>query len=107
MEKDMTKNIRHMVSNLHPGQLVWTVDRDCMAIREHVFISSCPLAPGSADSAIILSAMPVGLHNYDELINYHLSQCEDGYETYLTVVYPEDIYLRQEDAEAALPAEDN
>ncbi len=96
------KKLQQMVANLHPGQSVWTVDDCGLSVHEYVFLASCPRYPGSPDSALILSSMPLDLRTYEQLVDYHLHECAYNGETYMTVVAPEQIYLDENDAYAVI-----
>ena len=98
---DNTEKLRKMVAALRPGQSVWTLDDTGFEIREYIFMASCPLYPGSPDSALIVSGLPFDVRTYEALIRYHLHECEYGDETYVRVLFPDNIFIDQDDAYAA------
>ena len=98
--------LRQMVAQLRPGQLVWTLDETGYEIREYIFMASCPLYPDSPDSALIVSGMPCDIYTYESLVDYHLHQCSYGDETYVRVILPDYIFTDEDEAYGATIRED-
>ena len=85
-----------------PGGEVWIVERDedgnACEVSGYVFLAEV------AD-AVILTPYVNDLEDLDDLLDYHIEETRNNYDTDLVVCHAYDCYNSQEAAEAALKAE--
>lgn len=97
--------IEKRLEGIAPGTPIWVVIRDTTdhqpyKVAEYIYLARC-------QDALILSMLPVDCHTIDSLIDYHLGECEGGYETYLMMIRTSDCYKDEEDARMQLPQDED
>lgn len=87
---------------LTPGEEVWVVERDeggnACEYSGYVFLAE-------AAGAVILTAYINDLEDLEELLEYHIEQTAEDYDTHLAVFPTSDCYTSREEARAALEQE--
>ena len=86
-----------MEKNFEMGQEVWIVEREC---GEAVDVS-CVLFLAKSKGCIIASAW-INDYDFDEIINYHIEETADNFDTDLKVYPIDDCFNTRKEAEQAL-----
>lgn len=99
-----TTEIEKRLEGIVPGTPIWVVIRDGADhqpydVREYIYMARC-------EHSLILSMLPVDCQTIDSLIDYHIGECEGGYETYLMVMNVYDCYTSEDDARMQLPPDE-
>ena len=91
-----------MEKNFEMGQDVWIVEREC---GEAVDVY-CVLFLAKSKGCIIASAW-INDYDFDEIINYHIEETADNFDTDLKVYPIDDCFNTREEAEQALRTPQN
>ena len=86
-----------------PGQPVWVVERNedgcSINVAGYMFLASTA-------NVVILTPFVMGLETLDEILDYHIQETAENYDTDLVVFPQNDCYHTREGAEAARGEED-
>lgn len=91
-----------MEKNFEMGQEVWIVERE---YGEAIDVS-CVLFLAKSKGCIIASAW-INDYDFDEIINYHIEETADNFDTDLKVYPIDDCFNTREEAEQALRTPQN